>query len=151
MHITQNCSCQPLLGQLSGRHQSLLWARIRPFVYRSCEPIFILLVNGGFTWIPYSLSIIDEETHHLQNILKMIDPVFVFPKWMLSLDLFTDLFHVTGSDKLIQGAKAYARINHNITYSCKCSCRGYISIKSEIMSITYWGWFGIQDYKGLIG
>ena len=105
--MTQNCSCRPLLKQLSGRHQSLLWARIRPFVYGSREPIFMLLVHGGFTWIPHALSIIDKETHHLQNILKTFDRVFVFPKWVPSLDLFIEISsHIYWYDKLIQGARA---------------------------------------------
>ena len=76
--MTQNCSCRPLLKQLSDRHRSLLSATIKPFVYGSHEPIFMLLVHGEFTWIPHALSIIDEETHHLQNILKTFYHVFIF-------------------------------------------------------------------------
>ena len=55
MQMAQNFSCRPLLEQLSGRHQSLLWAMIRPFVYISHETIFIILVHGGFTWILHAL------------------------------------------------------------------------------------------------
>ena len=32
MQITYNCICLPLLEQLSGCHQSVLWARIIPFL-----------------------------------------------------------------------------------------------------------------------
>ena len=91
MQMEQNCSCRPLLEQKSERHQSLLWTRITSFVYGSREPIFIILVNGGFTWIPHALSIIDEETHYLQKMLKKFDPVSIFPKCMPSLDLFNDI------------------------------------------------------------
>ena len=76
--MTQNCSCRPLLKQLSDRHRALLSATIKPFVYGSHEPIFMLLVHGEFTWIPHALSIIDEETHHLQNKLKTFYHVFIF-------------------------------------------------------------------------
>ena len=128
--MTQNCSCNPLLKQLYGRHRSLLWARIRPFVYGSLEPIFTSLVHGGFTWIIYALSIIDEEIHYLQNILKKF--------YMLFLDLFTELSsHRCGSVKLIWGSRMRAHIDHNISYSCRCSRRDDISTKSEIMIITF--------------
>ena len=99
--------------------------------------MFMLLVHGEFYWIPHALSIIDEETRHLQNILKTFDRLFFF-KWTLFLDLFTELSsHICGSDNLIEGAREQAHIGHNIAYSSRCSRRGDISIKSEIMSITY--------------
>ena len=64
--------------------------------------------------------------------------VYLFSKWMMYLNLFTDLYsHECGSDKIIQGARAQAHIDHNIEYSCIFSHRGDISIKSEMMSITY--------------
>ena len=37
----------------------------------------MLLIHGEFTWIPHALSIIDEETHNLQKMLKTIYRVFV--------------------------------------------------------------------------
>ena len=76
--MAQNYRCRPLLKQLFGHNQSLLWEMIRPFVYRSHEPIFIILVHGGLIWIPHELSIVDEENHHFKNILKTFDHVFFF-------------------------------------------------------------------------
>ena len=105
MQMAHNCSCRPLLKQLYGRYLSLLCARIRSVVYGSREPIFILLVHGGFTWIPHALSIIYEETHHLQNILKMFDSVFFSTGCRPSIYSLIFL-HITGYDKLIQGDRA---------------------------------------------
>ena len=129
MHMTQNCSSCPVLEQLSRRNQKLLWERIRTFVYGSCGPIFMILVHGEFTWIIHVLSIIGEETHQLQNILKTFHCTF-FSKWMMSIDLFTEISsHLCGSNKIIEGSRSQAHINHNIAYSCRCSCIGDISIK----------------------
>ena len=135
--MAQNCSCCPLLKQLSGRHRSLLCASIRTFVYVSREPIIILLAHGQFIWISHVLSIIDEETNHLQNTIKTLDRVFFFPSGCRPSMQSLIFLHITGSDKLIQGPRSQTHLDHNIAYSCIYSRRGDISIESEIMSITY--------------
>ena len=105
MQMAQNCSCLPLLKQLYGRRRSLLLERIIPFVYGSRVPIFILLVIERFSWIPHVLSIIDEETHHLQKILKTFDCLFVFSSGCRPLIDSLIFIHIIGSDKPIQGAR----------------------------------------------
>ena len=106
MQMAQNFSCRPLLKQLSGRHQLLLLARIGPFVYGSREQIFILLFHVGFTWIPHALSIIEEETRHLQNIIKTFYRVIVFPCGCCSCIYSMSFLHITGSNILIKVARA---------------------------------------------
>ena len=55
------------------------------------------------------LSIIDEETHKLQQILKTFDRVFVFPKYTLSINLYTEISsHRSVSDKVIEGDSTQA-------------------------------------------
>ena len=67
------------------------------------------LVHGDFTWITHMLSIIDEETHNLQQILKTFDRVFVFPKYTLSINLYTEISsHRYVSDKVIEGDSTQA-------------------------------------------
>ena len=104
--MAHHCSCHPLPEQLSGHHQSLLWDRIRPFFYGSGEPIFILLVYGGFTWIPHAISIIYKETHHMQNILKKIDHVSFFSRGCCLSIYSLSFLHITGSDKKSQGVRS---------------------------------------------
>ena len=103
MKMAHNCSCCPLLEKLYGHHWSLLRERMRLFVYVSLEPIFILLVHLGFTWISHVVSIIVEETHNLQKIIKTFDHVFFFPTVCRPSIYSLRFLHITGSDKIIQG------------------------------------------------
>ena len=88
MQMTLNCICLPLLKQLSEHHLSLIWERIKPFIYGSRKPISMILFLGEFPWIPHMLSIIDEETHNLQSILKTFCLVFFFQVY--AVPSFTD-------------------------------------------------------------
>ena len=59
--------------------------------------------------------------------------VDLFSKWMLSLDLFTEIYsHISGSDQLIYGARAQAHIDHNKACIHGFICRCDISIKMKL-------------------
>ena len=67
---------------------------------------------------------------------------------MMYRDLFTEISsHISGSDKLNEGARAQAYLDHNIAYSCRYIHRGIISLKLKLRVLLIEDGLGSRNIK----